>query len=183
MLVSRCFAISASYVLDGSCCQCVQGVLVAILVLQLRLAMYVILCECPDAMNLFAPDCGSWGLTARGASMRSELNPAGREALSWVSCNNCMVSRSIGCSYRLLAHKFHMVVPLHRISAIRSLRCVLLILLIMCKNGAWLLEQPQGSLLSKYSRWEWLCNRVAKALQTILCVCAYMYVLHMWSAE
>ena len=136
--------------------------------------MYVILCECPDAMNLFAPDCGSWGLTARGTSMRSELNPAGREALSWVSCNNCMVSRSIGCSYRLLAHKFHMVVPLYRISAIRSPRCVLLILLIMCKNGAWLLEQPQGSLLSKYSRWEWLCNRVAKALQTILCVCVHI---------
>ena len=167
MLVSRCFAISASYVLDGSCCQCVQGVLVAILVLQLRLAMYVILCECPDAMNLFAPDCGSWGLPARGASMRSELNPAGREALSWVSCNNCMVSRSIGCSYRL--------------SAIRSPRCVLLILLIMCKNGAWLLEQPQGSLLSKYSRWEWLCNRVAKALQTILCVCIYVCVAHVVS--
>ena len=33
-----------------------------------------------NAMNLFAPDCGSWGLTARGTSMRSELNPAGRES-------------------------------------------------------------------------------------------------------
>ena len=134
--------------------------------------MYVILCECPDAMNLLAPDCGSWGLAARGTSMRSALNPGGREALPWVNRNNCMVSRNIGCRYRL--HNASQVAVCYRISA---LRCVLLILLIMCKNGAWLLEQPEGSLLSKYSRWEWLCNRVAKAMQAN-CVYMHMYVVH-----
>ncbi|CAE7794199.1 unnamed protein product [Symbiodinium sp. KB8] len=30
------------------------------------LAMYVIMCEVPDAMNLLAPDCGSWVVTTRG---------------------------------------------------------------------------------------------------------------------
>ena len=43
------------------------------------------------------------------------------------------------------------------------LRCVLLMLLVMCKNGAWLLEQPAGSLLASYHRWDWFCNRIAKA--------------------
>ena len=61
--------------------------------------MYVIMCEFPDAMNLFAPDCGSWTVTARGTSMRSVICPFGREALPWVDQNNCTVARSIGCKY------------------------------------------------------------------------------------
>ena len=61
--------------------------------------MYVILCELPDALNLFAPDCGSWTVTARGTSMRSVISPSGREALPWVADNNCTVSRSISCNY------------------------------------------------------------------------------------
>ena len=42
------------------------------------------------------------------------------------------------------------------------LRCVLLILLILSKHGAWVLEQPEGSLLTEHPRWQWLCNRIAK---------------------
>ena len=63
----------------------------------LRLALYAVLCQVPDAMNLIAPDCGSWVTTSRGSSLRSFINPLGRQGLQWVDDNNCTVSRSIDC--------------------------------------------------------------------------------------
>ena len=59
--------------------------------------MYVILCQVPEACSLLAPDCGSWSVVSRGGSMRSEINPHGRDCLPWVADNNCAVSRRIGC--------------------------------------------------------------------------------------
>ena len=125
--------------------------------MHLRLALYVVLCELPDAMNLIAPDCGSWITTSRGSSLRSSINPLGRQGLQWVDDNNCTVSRSIDCTYRV----YIIGNSIASLSGWR-LRCVLLILLILSKHGAWVLEQPQGSLLSEHPRWQWLCNRVAK---------------------
>ena len=45
--------------------------------LQLRLIMWVILCEYPEAVNLMGPCCSSWGLPARGTSCRNYVNPHG----------------------------------------------------------------------------------------------------------
>ena len=35
----------------------------------------------------------------------------------------------------------------------------------MARHCAWLLEQPHGSLLPAHFRWQWLCNRIARATQ------------------
>ena len=60
-----------------------------------RIAMWVVLNECPDACNLIGPDCSSWGVPARASSMRSFINPLGRMANLWVSSNTCLVSRPL----------------------------------------------------------------------------------------
>ena len=43
-----------------------------------------------------------------------------------------------------------------------NLRCVLLLALIVCRGGSFLLEQPQSSLMAEYFRFQWLC-RILKA--------------------
>ena len=50
-----------------------------------------------DAMNMIGPACGSWGIPARGTSMRSTINPYGRVGIECVDANNCLVSRML-CS-------------------------------------------------------------------------------------
>ena len=61
---------------------------------QLSLALWVVLNEIPDAMNVIGPDCSSWGVPARATSMRNFNNPHGRAGLDWVSSGTTMVSRS-----------------------------------------------------------------------------------------
>ncbi|CAJ1402925.1 unnamed protein product [Effrenium voratum] len=46
---------------------------------------------------LFAPDCSSWGIPARGTSLRSEINFGGNRALKWIQGANKMVSRMTLC--------------------------------------------------------------------------------------
>ena len=60
--------------------------------------MWVVLNECPDSFNMIGPDCSSWGVTARGTSMRSLINVRGRMGLPWVADNYCLVSRILGCN-------------------------------------------------------------------------------------
>ncbi len=46
-----------------------------------------------NGLALFAPDCSSWGLPARGTSKRSFINVFGNIFLAWVQDAGCMVSR------------------------------------------------------------------------------------------
>lgn len=56
---------------------------------------------CPMGFTLFAPDCSSWGIPARGTSMRSFINAEGHTAYEFVSKGNLMVSRKLSITYVL----------------------------------------------------------------------------------
>ena len=43
--------------------------------------MTCVLQEGPNALNLVAPDCGSFSLVSRATSQRSPINPLGRQGL------------------------------------------------------------------------------------------------------
>ena len=64
----------------------------------LRIAMWAVLNQAPDALNLVGPDCSSWGVPARYTSMRNFVNPYGRMGNDWVESNNCLVSRTLVCN-------------------------------------------------------------------------------------
>ena len=56
-----------------------------------RLTIYIILCECEEALNLMGPECGSWGIPARGTSKRTYINPFGAMELGFVAdANECV---------------------------------------------------------------------------------------------
>ena len=71
--------------------------------------MYVVLCEFPDALNLIGPDCSSWTIPARGTSLRSTINPWGRQGIDFVGENNALCSRCFVCS--LLAPYAYQIGP------------------------------------------------------------------------
>ena len=48
-----------------------------------------------NGLLLAAPDCGSWGLPARGTSLRSVINVHGRVGLQWIQNASCMVARML----------------------------------------------------------------------------------------
>ena len=62
----------------------------------LRLVLHVLLHMGANSCVLFAPDCSSWGIPARGTSLRSEINFGGNRALKWIQGANKMVSRTLG---------------------------------------------------------------------------------------
>ena len=94
-----------------------------------RLTIYIILCECEEALNLMGPECGSWGIPARGTSKRTYINPLGAMELGFVA-------------------EIHQLV----------LRLVLCLLLMMAKHTYFVLEQPANSLLQKAHRFETFMN-------------------------
>ena len=57
-----------------------------------RLCLYVIMKELPNAVNLMAPDCGSWGIPARGTTRRAFHNYLGC-SYQFVLSGNLMVGR------------------------------------------------------------------------------------------
>ena len=61
----------------------------------LRLCLYNILNQVPcEGLNLFAPDCASWGVPCRHTSGRSVINPHGHMCYSFVASANKMVART-----------------------------------------------------------------------------------------
>jgi hypothetical protein len=50
-----------------------------------------------NALGMLGPDCGSWGLPARGSSLRSEINIWGNLFSPWVRGGTQMISRSFVC--------------------------------------------------------------------------------------
>lgn len=55
--------------------------------------MMVVLQEAPNALNLVAPDCSSFTVVSRGTSMRTPINPLGRDGIAFVHSANGSVSR------------------------------------------------------------------------------------------
>ena len=53
----------------------------------------VVLQEAPNALNLVAPDCSSFTVVSRGTSMRTPINPLGRDGIAFVHSANGSVSR------------------------------------------------------------------------------------------
>ena len=58
--------------------------------------MYSILKLTVNGVTLAGPDCGSWGVPARGTSKRSRINSLGFPAFDFVARGNVMVSRLPG---------------------------------------------------------------------------------------
>lgn len=56
--------------------------------------------ELPNAMNVLAPDCGSWGIPCRGTSKRSWINYEGAVQYPFVRVGNMMVSRFFRCIFQ-----------------------------------------------------------------------------------
>ena len=61
--------------------------------------------EFPNAMNVFAPDCSSWGIPCRGTSKRSYINYEGAVQYPFVRAGNMMVSRFFRCNLNLRSVK------------------------------------------------------------------------------
>ena len=58
-----------------------------------RLTLWVLLSERPDAVNMAGPDCAPWGLPARATTQRTIVNVLGRQDLDFVANGNMMISR------------------------------------------------------------------------------------------
>ena len=62
--------------------------------MQLRIVLNTILHEREIAVNLMAPDCGSWGVPSRGTSGRTFFNYLGNLEYGFVTNGNSMISRN-----------------------------------------------------------------------------------------
>jgi len=62
--------------------------------MQLRIVLNTILHERENAVNLMAPDCGSWGVPSRGTSGRTFFNYLGNLEYGFVTNGNSMISRN-----------------------------------------------------------------------------------------
>lgn len=128
-----------------------------------RLVLYAILAQDKQALTLWAPDCGSWGVPARSTSQRSYINPWGQPAYSFVEKGNQMVSRILERTIELahyLCSSWHLLHEEFREFHSKLLRMVLCIMLILSKNCYFLVEQPSQSLLYMHKRWQYLANRI-----------------------
>lgn len=128
-----------------------------------RLMLYSLMNLCPLGLALWAPVCASWGVPARGTTMRSLLNPHGQCQYQFVSDGNKFVSRrldsiSLSWDFNIFQHHTSMI---DSTMSCGFLRMVLGILLILSQHCYYLVEQPSQSLLYLHKRWQWLSNRVA----------------------
>ena len=135
----------------------------------MRLALWVVLNEIPDAMNVFGPDCSSWGMPARATSMRTFLNPNGRLGNRWVASGTMMVARILASKWKSML-QFDLMLKDHNRGSgfnafhlIAYLRMVLVLLVVLSVHATFLAEQPHGSLLPRNQRWEWFTNCICRA--------------------
>jgi len=98
------------------------------------LVIYIVLNEVEEAVNLLGPECGSWGLPARGTSLRTYVNIFGAMAVPFVAeANEC-----IG-------------------------KIVMALYLIVAKHAFYVLEQPAQSLMERSPRFETFMNHTSYA--------------------
>ena len=127
----------------------------------LRLTLWIAVHMHENAMACMGPDCSSWGLPARGSSMRSYINWHGNVFSTWVRRSTTMISRLLVCNIKYYA--VHDKIKIYRSyhSMVVPPRMVLLILVLMANNCVWMVEQPRQSLLALHMRFSWLMTNVA----------------------
>ena len=128
-----------------------------LLLIQPRLAIYLVLRLVPGGILSMGPDCSSWTVVSRGTSWRSFVNFAGNESLQWIRDNNLTISRSLTqftCSGEL-EHRNQLAYSSH-------LRCTLLLMLATILQCLWVMEQPSSSehIIARHRRFEKFCNHI-----------------------
>ena len=123
-----------------------------------RLVLFAIMNLCPRGLVHWAPCCSSWGIPARGTSLRSIINAHGYTSYEFVANGNTTVSRTLESNMGLL-NTMHLV--LSWVPSNFQLRMVLAVLLILSQNGLYLVEQPAQSLLYLHRRWQHFANRIS----------------------
>ena len=138
--------------------------------LALRLCLWVVMGMPPDSLLMAAPDCSSWGLPARGTSLRSWINPCGNIFLQWVRRSNCMMSRNLSL-FIIQSNLLKFQNSNHGLGGVRTcdprlavLRTVMCCLVALANNCIWVLEQPSNSLAGQWNRLDWMVNHVAWVL-------------------
>lgn len=145
----------------------------------LRLTLWIAINMHPDAIACMGPDCSSWGVPARGTSMRSAINIYGNLMSSWVRRSTTMVTRLL--PMHLKTNKWYQVQrKIIILPNLPILRLVLLLLVLMANNCIWVLEQPRQSLLGSHRRFSWMINHVAyvacqHTAQKILSYSSWLY--------
>ena len=119
-------------------------------------------------MNVLAPACGSWSQMSRGTSLRSPVNPFGRQALQYVRDGSMVLSRScMGlCTHACVSCTSQTLHPNpSKPQAQPGRRMVLLLLLIMAVHAVFLIEQPRGSddVFPHHPRFAWFTNCICWA--------------------
>ena len=142
----------------------------------MRLCLYVIMKELPNAVNLMAPDCGSWGIPSRGATRRSFHNYLG-SAYQFVLSGNLMVGRSLDLQFFFNTYLTWFCIPalfqLYKWSPtlVAILRLILCCLVVLARRAIFIIENPHGSLIYRHHRFEYLTNLVAfEAQLRLICV-------------
>lgn len=145
----------------------------------LRLTLWIAINMHPDGIACMGPDCSSWGVPARGTSMRSAINIFGNLMSSWVRRSTTMVTRLL--PMHLKTNKWYQVQrKIIILPNLPILRLVLLLLVLMANNCIWVLEQPRQSLLGSHRRFSWMINHVAyvacqHTAQKILSYSSWLY--------
>lgn len=125
----------------------------------LRLVVWIILCEAPEAMNLMGPECASWGVPARGTSKRNFCNAFGAMHLPFVGEANECIAKKLGCMHHAHDQSVMQECSTH-VLPVSKPRIVLILFLIVAKHGYFVLEQPSQSLLVRSHRFEAFINHV-----------------------
>ena len=121
--------------------------------------------------------CSTWSAMSRGSTRRSYLCPLGLESVQCVAEGNIMVAR---CHVNNTYFDPHVTRSPSTYTAVGPARCCLMMALITCLNGIYILEQPRQSLLYRHPRFRWLtCIQPVGGL-TIICVTKWSYRLHMY---
>lgn len=121
----------------------------------LRLALWVLLQESPDALNMAGPDCAPWGLPARSTTGRSVLNILGRQDLPFVCGGNIMVARLLGMNQNEIPQ---LTMFMANIWTIFHIRLVAFCLVCLSRHLIFVVENPSASLLPQNPRWSWFQN-------------------------
>ena len=134
-----------------------------------RTAMIAILQSDPSGFVIwFGILCSTWSAMSRGSTRRSYLCPLGLESMQCVAEGNVMVAR---CHVNSTLIRSVRTRSPNTYTGVGPARCVLMMALISCLNGIYILEQPRQSLLNRHPRFRWLtCIQQVGGLTCKICV-------------
>lgn len=118
--------------------------------------------------------CSTWSTMSRGSTRRSYLFPLGLEYLPCVAEGNIMVARRPSRFPIKCVDALNPAIPNPFQTAVR---CCLMMALISCLNGIFIVEQPRQSLLNRHPRFRWLTCvlSVGNSLQKTMVVVKFIY--------